>query len=69
MTPRFLPISISFSIATCSSFCRFLLEATETHSHQILMKFEHVAFNVEDPAAFAEWYVRHLNVTVRKALE
>ncbi len=28
------------------------------------MKFEHVAFNVHDPVAVADWYVRHLGLTV-----
>ena len=30
------------------------------------MKSEHVAFNVADPEAFAEWYVTHLGYTVRR---
>lgn len=30
------------------------------------MRIEHVAFNVPDPAAFADWYVEHLGFTVRR---
>ena len=32
------------------------------------MRIEHVAFNVEDPVALAEWYVRHLGLTVVRKL-
>lgn len=28
------------------------------------MEIEHVAFNVPDPVAFAEWYVRNLGMTI-----
>ena len=28
------------------------------------MNIEHVAFNVPDPAAAAEWYARHLGMRV-----
>lgn len=28
------------------------------------MKLEHVAINVEDPVAFAEWYTKHLGLRV-----
>lgn len=30
------------------------------------MRIEHVAFNVADPAAFAQWYVAHLGYTIRR---
>ena len=33
------------------------------------MKFEHVAFNVEEPAKVAAWYVEHLNMEIRMAKE
>jgi len=33
------------------------------------MKFEHVAINVKDPVAMADWYTRNLNMTVRNALK
>lgn len=33
------------------------------------MKFEHVAFNVKEPARVAAWYVEHLNMKLRKANE
>jgi catechol 2,3-dioxygenase-like lactoylglutathione lyase family enzyme len=33
------------------------------------MKIEHVAFNVSDPAALARWYVEHLGLTIRMALD
>jgi glyoxylase I family protein len=32
------------------------------------MKIEHAAFQVEDPAAVARWYVAHLGLTVKRAL-
>jgi catechol 2,3-dioxygenase-like lactoylglutathione lyase family enzyme len=31
------------------------------------MKIEHVALQVADPAAMAEWYVRHLGFSVRRS--
>jgi glyoxylase I family protein len=31
------------------------------------MKIEHTAYQVEDPAAFARWYVDHLGMTVKRA--
>ena len=31
------------------------------------MKIEHVAFQVADPAAMADWYVKHLGFRVRRA--
>jgi len=31
-----------------------------------IMKLEHVAFNVKDPPAMAEWYVQHLGMTIVK---
>ena len=33
------------------------------------MKIEHVAFQVDDPAAMAEWYVQHLGFTVKRRVE
>ena len=33
------------------------------------MKIEHIAFQVADPAAMAEWYVRHLGFRVRRSSE
>ena len=30
------------------------------------MKIEHVGYQVEDPAGFARWYVRHLGLTVKR---
>ncbi len=30
------------------------------------MKIEHVAFNVSDPVAVADWYCRHLGLTVAR---
>ena len=32
------------------------------------MKIEHTAFQVEDPAAVARWYVAHLGLTIKRAL-
>ena len=31
------------------------------------MKIEHTAYQVEDPAAMARWYVEHLGLTVKRA--
>ncbi len=31
------------------------------------MKIEHVAFQVADPAAMADWYVKHLGFSVRRS--
>jgi glyoxylase I family protein len=31
------------------------------------MKIEHVAFNVDEPAAMARWYVEHLGFTILRA--
>ena len=31
------------------------------------MKIEHVALQVDDPVAFAGWYVRHLGMVVKRA--
>ena len=31
------------------------------------MKIEHAAYQVEDPAAVARWYVEHLGLTVKRA--
>ena len=31
------------------------------------MKIEHTAYQVDDPAAFARWYVEHLGMTVKRA--
>jgi catechol 2,3-dioxygenase-like lactoylglutathione lyase family enzyme len=31
------------------------------------MKIEHAAFNVEDPVAAADWYVKHLGMTLKRA--
>jgi catechol 2,3-dioxygenase-like lactoylglutathione lyase family enzyme len=31
------------------------------------MKIEHVAIQVDDPAAFARWYVEHLGMVVKRA--
>lgn len=31
------------------------------------MKIEHAAFQVEDPAAMARWYVEHLGMTIRRS--
>ncbi|MFW6153919.1 MAG: VOC family protein [Planctomycetota bacterium] len=31
------------------------------------MRIEHVAFNVDDPAAMARWYVEHLGFTIVRA--
>jgi glyoxylase I family protein len=31
------------------------------------MKIEHTAFQVEDPAATARWYVQHLGMTIKRA--
>lgn len=33
------------------------------------MKFEHVAFNVKEPARVAAWYVEHLNMEIRLAMD
>jgi glyoxylase I family protein len=33
------------------------------------MKIEHFALQVPDPAAAAEWYVKHLGFTVKRAVE
>lgn len=33
------------------------------------MKIEHVAFQVHDPAAMAEWYAAHLGFTVTRRVE
>jgi glyoxylase I family protein len=33
------------------------------------MKIEHVAFQVADPAAMAQWYVKHLGFSVRRSSE
>ena len=30
------------------------------------MKIEHVAYQVEDPAGFASWYVEHLGLTIKR---
>lgn len=30
------------------------------------MKMEHIAFNVEQPARMANWYVEHLGMTVKR---
>ena len=32
-----------------------------------LMKIEHIALQVADPAAMADWYVKHLGFCVRRA--
>lgn len=31
------------------------------------MKIEHVAYQVQDPVALADWYVAHLGMTVKRA--
>jgi len=31
------------------------------------MKLEHIAFNVQDPPAVADWYVQHLGMTIVKS--
>jgi len=31
------------------------------------MKLEHTAYQVSDPRAIAEWYVRHLGMTIKRA--
>jgi catechol 2,3-dioxygenase-like lactoylglutathione lyase family enzyme len=31
------------------------------------MKIEHIAFMVADPAAVAQWYVKHLGFTIKRA--
>jgi catechol 2,3-dioxygenase-like lactoylglutathione lyase family enzyme len=31
------------------------------------MKIEHAAYQVQDPVAVADWYVRHLGMTVKRA--
>ena len=31
------------------------------------MKIEHTAYQVEDPAAVARWYVQHLGLTVKRS--
>jgi glyoxylase I family protein len=31
------------------------------------MKIEHVAYQVQDPAAAARWYVQHLGMTIKRA--
>lgn len=31
------------------------------------MKIEHVAYQVQDPVALADWYVEHLGMTVKRA--
>jgi len=33
------------------------------------MKIEHVAFNVQDPAAMAAWYVEHLSMTIVRTMD
>ena len=33
------------------------------------MKIEHIAFQVADPAAMADWYVKHLGFGVRRSSE
>ena len=33
------------------------------------MKIEHVALNVSDPVAFAEWYGKHLGLTVARKMD
>lgn len=33
------------------------------------MKIEHVAFNVADPIAVADWYVKHMGMTIVRKLE
>jgi glyoxylase I family protein len=33
------------------------------------MKLEHVALQVRDPAAMADWYVRHLGFSIRRAVD
>ncbi|MFP4026612.1 MAG: VOC family protein [Candidatus Brocadiia bacterium] len=33
------------------------------------MKLEHVALNVDDPVAMAEWYERHLGMTVAMGMD
>ena len=30
------------------------------------MKIEHVAYQVEDPRAFAQWYAEHLGLTIKR---
>ena len=30
------------------------------------MKIEHVAYQVQDPAAFARWYEQHLGMTIKR---
>jgi catechol 2,3-dioxygenase-like lactoylglutathione lyase family enzyme len=30
------------------------------------VKIEHVAYQVEDPAAFASWYAQHLGLTIKR---
>jgi catechol 2,3-dioxygenase-like lactoylglutathione lyase family enzyme len=40
----------------------FLFQVHPTHP--ISMNFEHIAFNVADPVAVADWYVRHLGLRV-----
>ncbi len=32
------------------------------------MKIEHVAYNVEDPAAMARWQVEHLGLTIKRSM-
>jgi glyoxylase I family protein len=32
------------------------------------MKIEHIAFNVDDPAALAQWYVERLNFVVKRSM-
>ena len=34
---------------------------------QRIMKIEHIAFQVADPAAMADWYVKHLGFSVRRS--
>ena len=32
------------------------------------MKIEHIAFNVENPAGLAQWYVKHLDFEIRRGM-